>query len=401
MTLIIVIIIISVIFYTISKQKSAASGSSRTNKGMWQQTASALNLNLFPPTEDDIFPSMAGMVDGVSTEIWGDFDENGFGLIFCRVDYARELPFKLCIVKGDFESKPAGTVFEIRGVSSPEVSVTASNRTELQKFLTTQNINILKNCTGIYHSAKITESFMILGGVGINDSTTFISFIERTVSAAKTLSGGHTITMQPSDLPKISPVEDSREIYIPSPEPVPEKNIMPTTIPVPEEAPAPEIIKPKQEIVPEPVIPAVPSVSEFKPEPVSLQSEPGSEIDLSAEGFSKALFSASFPGEKEKSLFKQHAGKTVQWSGVLKSVYPYSSDFVFGKGPGVKATFEICEVASGYGMKQKVKATVSFGEESMEILKGKTGETFTFSGTLLKMELFAREILLEKGSLQG
>ena len=125
------------------------------------------------------------------------------------------------------------------------------------------------------------------------------------------------------------------------------------------------------------------------------------DADLSAEGLAKALFSASFPGEKEKALFQQQIGKCVQWSGVLKTVYPYSSDFVFGKGPGVKATFEICEVASGYGMKQKVKATVSLGEDSMAILKGKTGERFTFNGTLLKMETFAREILLEKGSLQG
>ena len=85
----------------------------------------------------------------------------------------------------------------------------------------------------------------------------------------------------------------------------------------------------------------------------------------------------------------------------MKSVYPYSSDFVFGKGPGVKATFEICEVSSGYGMKQKIKATVSFGEDAMAVLKGKNGETFNFTGTLLKMESFAREILLEKGSLNG
>ena len=52
-------------------------------------------------------------------------------------------------------------------------------------------------------------------------------------------------------------------------------------------------------------------------------------------------------------------------------------------------------------MKQKIKATVSFGEDAMAVLKGKNGETFNFTGTLLKMESFAREILLEKGSLNG
>ena len=87
--------------------------------------------------------------------------------------------------------------------------------------------------------------------------------------------------------------------------------------------------------------------------------------------------------------------------GTLKSVYPYSSDFVFGKGPGTKATFEIAEVASGYGMKNKIKATVSFSADTIAQLKGNSGKTFSFSGSLLKFEPFAREILVEKGTLES
>ena len=116
-------------------------------------------------------------------------------------------------------------------------------------------------------------------------------------------------------------------------------------------------------------------------------------------GLAKALFSASFPGEKEKALFQKVIGQTIQWRGTLKSVYPYSTDFVFGKGPGAKAVFEICEIASSYGMKNKIKATVSFREEAMTVLKGQTGKEFSFTGVLLKMEGFSREILVEKGSL--
>ena len=51
-------------------------------------------------------------------------------------------------------------------------------------------------------------------------------------------------------------------------------------------------------------------------------------------------------------------------------------------------------------MKNKIKATVSLPPESMEQLKGQTGKKFHFSGRLLKFEPFAREILLENGTLR-
>lgn len=398
MSVLIFIIIIAVIVYKLSKKQEQGAGN-RTNQRMWSEAAHSLNLNLHSPNAQSVFPSMSGMIDGMSVEVWGDFDEGGFALVFCRVDFARELPFRLSIVKGDFEKSPAGSSFEIQGLPSG-VSVTASDGNALQKFLVTQNVNVLKNCTGIYHSVKITDSFLILGATGINTGTTLESFIERAVSAAKTLSGGMTVSAMPGAKPA---------------SPKPNRPVMPTAIPVAEEVPPPEVvILPPPEEKKEPVIPVPKPVDPPKkpemplpePKPVqkaepALQEESAAELDLSAESLAKALFSASFPGEKEKALFSQQIGKTVQWCGTLKSVYPYSSDFVFGKGPGVKATFEICEVSSGYGMKHKIKATVSFGEDAMAVLKGKNGETFNFTGTLLKMESFAREILLEKGSLNG
>jgi hypothetical protein len=154
---------------------------------------------------------------------------------------------------------------------------------------------------------------------------------------------------------------------------------------------------PAVEIPAEPMIetPVVPSV-EIPAEPMI-----ETEMDLTEEGVCSALFSAAFPGENEKAHFQKITGKTVHWKGTLKSVYPYSSDFVFGKGPGTKATFEIAEVASGYGMKNKIKATVSFSADTIAQLKGNSGKTFSFSGTLLKFEPFAREILVEKGTLES
>ena len=412
MYLLIIIAVVAFLVYQYTKQQSGEN-QNRTNQRMWGEAAHYLNLKLYPPNEQSVFPSMSGKVADLYTEVWGDFDETGHGLVFCRVEFAQHLPFRLSIVKGGFERKSAGSSFEIRGISSPDISVTASDGKMLQSFLSSQNVNILKNCIGSSHSVKITESGLIAGVAGINDGVAFYSFIERIAAAAKNLSGGHTLSITPQGKPVLAPEEVVPEICVPEPEQKPEHTVVqnvtenrrpepvpvptPLAKPVPVSVPAPTpLAKPVPVSVPAPT-PLAKSVSVKKEESAPELCS----VDLSAEAFAKVLFSASFPGEKEKAYFNQQIGQSVQWSGTLKSVYPYSSDFVFGKGPGVKATFEICEVVSGYGMKVKIKATVSLGEETMSVLKGQTGKKFAFTGTLLKFEPFAKEILLEKGSLQG
>ena len=427
MPLITIIIIVAIIIYSLTKQQSKQGGN-RTNQRMWPEAAHYHGLQLYAPDDKSVFPSMSGMVDGLPVEVWGDFDESGQGLVFCRVDFALHLPFRLSIIKGNFNSDSVGSSFEIRGLTAPGISVSASDSKELHAFLTEQNMNILKNCLGGYHSVKITDSCLILGASGINDGMKLYGFIERAAASAKALSGGHTVTVPAAKLPKIQPVEDSDDVEFSAQERRPATNVMPTVSAIPEEAepqeifnpappaeavippPKPEfksvtsVSKPVAETPSEAVIP--PQKPEFKP--ITSVSKPVAEtpaevmeenLDLSAEALCQALFSASFPGEKEKALFQKAIGKTVHWRGTLKSVYPYSTDFVFGKGPGAKATFEICEVASGYGMKNRIKATVSFSEETLSVLKGQTGKEFAFTGNLLKMEGFSREILLEKGTL--
>ena len=427
MPLITIIIIVAIIIYSLTKQQSKQGGN-RTNQRMWPEAAHYHGLQLYAPDDKSVFPSMSGMVDGLPVEVWGDFDESGQGLVFCRVDFALHLPFRLSIIKGNFNSDSVGSSFEIRGLTAPGISVSASDSKELHAFLTEQNMNILKNCLGGYHSVKITDSCLILGASGINDGMKLYGFIERAAASAKALSGGHTVTVPAAKLPKIQPVEDSDDVEFSAQERRPATNVMPTVSAIPEEAepqeifnPAPpaeavippskpefksvtSVSKPVAETPSEAVIP--PQKPEFKP--ITSVSKPVAEtpaevmeenLDLSAEALCQALFSASFPGEKEKALFQKAIGKTVHWRGTLKSVYPYSTDFVFGKGPGAKATFEICEVASGYGMKNRIKATVSFSEETLSVLKGQNGKEFAFTGNLLKMEGFSREILLEKGTL--
>ena len=112
-----------------------------------------------------------------------------------------------------------------------------------------------------------------------------------------------------------------------------------------------------------------------------------------------ALFSSSFPGQKETEVFNRVKGKKIAWSGVLKSSYQFGNDFVLGSGPAVKAVFEIAEITGNYSMKTKVKAVVRLPQESLEILKNRNGESFRFSGVLTKLESFAKEIVILDGAL--
>ena len=293
--------------------------------------------------------------------------------------------------------------------------------TFLSKFL---NIDLFINMNP--EAPLLPTTPVVLAATDINDAVTLNAFLERAVSAAKSLTGGHTVSMDPTERKPLKPVSDSAELILPEKkkaEPLP-RHFAPV---VPAEELLPEIVEQKSEIPAEPMIekPLVPSVEipaepiietpvvpsvEIPAEPmietpvvpsVEIPAEPmiETEMDLTEEAVCSALFSAAFPGENEKAFFQKITGKTVHWKGTLKSVYPYSSDFVFGKGPGTKATFEIAEVASGYGMKNKIKATVSFSADTIAQLKGNSGKTFSFSGTLLKFEPFAREILVEKGTL--
>ena len=397
---VIIFIIITNVIIAVAKQSGRSSG--RVNNRMWNDAAYAYRMNLIPPGDSSPFPSMRGLVNGIYTEIWGDFDENGFPIVFCRADYALTLPFRLCILKGGFQGEPVGEYFEIKNLSLPGVSISASDGSDLQKFLTMQNMNVLKNSLSIYHSVKVTDSFLVIGATGIHDGLTFCSFIERTVSAAKILSDGHTISGKSPVQPRIVPVPED----VPVPVSAPAEKVRPQAmIPVSEEEIFPEVMEPAAEKkIPEAIPVAIPVSAETpevpNPEPVTPQEpESPAEETITVDFLTGQLFSNAFPGNKEKQLFQKYAGRRVCWSGVLKSVHPYSSDFVFGKGPGVKAVFEICEISSGYSMKKKVKATVSFSNETLPLLKGQNGKEFIFSGNLLKFEPFAAEILLEKGTL--
>jgi len=138
---------------------------------------------------------------------------------------------------------------------------------------------------------------------------------------------------------------------------------------------------------------AATTADETGPETTSARS-----LDVAA--FCSAVF---VPGglsfEATRVFEADYQGMRVVWSGTLKSAEPYRYDFVFGSGAGVKATLVIhtAEVtAFGDG---EVKAVIQLPEGTADLASRK-GERLTFSGTLLKVDGFMRNVFVRDASLQ-
>ena len=136
------------------------------------------------------------------------------------------------------------------------------------------------------------------------------------------------------------------------------------------------------------------------PEPVAETAEENAE-DLTKETVAKSLWSQSFPGNAEKTLFDtQYKGKEVCWEGILRGAFPYNFDIVFGQQSGIKATVELLEIAQGNSsFKVKIKALVSFPPEEAARLRNSSGRPVRFRGTLLKFEALSREVYLSHGKI--
>ena len=128
----------------------------------------------------------------------------------------------------------------------------------------------------------------------------------------------------------------------------------------------------------------------------------GSSASLTVESVCAALFSKSFPGAEERAAFDAMKGSRVRWSGEVQTVLPFSMDFTFGSGKGVKATLLVHEMKQGQSaFPVRITAVAAFPPDLQAALEAAKGKTGSFEGDLLKFEPFAREIFLQNASLDS
>lgn len=366
----------------------------RVDAEVWMACAANTDLEYIRPQNGKGFPCLRGNVNGRLTDVHIQ-EEDGSCCTVASVLFRAPEKAGLRILLDDepvlrafFAGQP---VYRLSGIDDPRLRCAASSENALSEALTPVRMNILKNALGFFHYLNVTDQYVMIRVPGIcNDEDALVHLINFIISFAGNWEKG------PSAFP-------AGPILVEHAEPVPElktpKTAPPSSEPVPEPEvePEPKSVEAEKEEIP---VASEPSPEpESAPEPEAVPEPAPAAVPLDQTAFTSQLFGSSFPGEKERKIFADAKGTRVEWSGVLRSANSFGSDFALGKGPAVKATFEIAEVTGSYSMKSKIRATVCLPESALPRLKNHTGETFRFSGVLEKMEPYARELILLDGEL--
>ena len=434
--------------------------SCRERNEAWMEAAGVMELQYVRPATLRARPSLRGMVKNLITEVHIEYAASGSLATVCSVQFPEKLGIDLLIMRDDAavvaEEFANRNMLRVASLDGLDVRCSAKSAEALKSFLTPVRVNSIRNALSFYRAVRISDDYVVLKLAGECRETDLLTrLIEFTVSLASILGGEGQPEVVPlkektglgecenEDLPgfktvvehssvsrapefrqpktilePIKPVTDDDELLeteLRSGSPRPENVSVPE---VTSSSRMPEVKKPAAAPVfssplsrmPEgrkPDLstpsPASSELSTSRPEGKNMERENASadspESLLDQNTLAAALFSSSFPGQKETEVFNRVKGKKIAWSGVLKSSYQFGNDFVLGSGPAVKAVFEIAEITGNYSMKTKVKAVVRLPQESLEILKNRNGESFRFSGVLTKLESFAKEIVILDGAL--
>lgn len=367
----------------------SASGS-YVSPSVWMGIAENTDLEYIRPKDGSGFPGLRGIINDRLVDVYipegEDRERCTVASVLFRTPGKAGLRILLDdepVLRGIFAGQ---RVYKLSGIDNPRLQCVASSESALIGALTPARMNILKNALGFFRYLDVTDQYVVIRVPGIcNDEDSLVHLISFIISFAE-------------NWEKSSVVAPAGPIHVEHAEPVPE--LKTPKVPAPVCEPEPEIVSEPDPAMNE----ETPAVPEPEIEPERVVPEPASEsvpdaAPLDQTAFASQLFGASFPGEKERKIFADAKGTRVEWSGVLRSANSFNTDFVLGKGPAVKATFEIAEVVGSYSMKSKIRATVRLPESALPQLKNHTGGTFRFSGVLEKMEPYARELILLNGEL--
>ncbi len=374
----------------------------------WMRTAGELGLSYIRPKQAGDPPEISGHADRLDISARCAPGENGFAPeTVYQVKLNPPLKIGLLIMKDRPEEirrnfsgrRRHDSLVEILPDAGMESAVSAYEEQALNDYLTPERAQFVSDSVGEFPRFRIDDNALTVRYPGIErDADRFIARFRRIIALAKRLSEKKTaevksearpISVTPLDpMPHIDDLELKRKLSRKMAE---EPKSPPAPVPEPVIQAEPEPVPPKQDPAP------IPAPVEEKPE-IAAETDP--DAMPSKEQLLISLWHSPSVGPKEKELFEKYKGRSVQWDGVLKTAYDFSTDFVFGSGGGVKATLEIFELTSGGSMlRTKIKAVVHFPKEDAALLKAASGKTVRFQGSLLKMEPFARELYLSDGKV--
>ena len=358
----------------IPKGKVRSSCPGKKYSWAWMQTAGAVDLSFVRPEKNNGYPAIRGCVRGMKVAVSCRPLGNGSSTTVCRIYFKRPfaLGLSICTDKRGVESDSMVSLRSVLDtVQEPELFACIGNAELFREYLTPECRAFLSAGYKAYPFVRITDScFEVRYPEIFDDPDQFLDQLSAVFNAA----GFFSAMSEKMAKPKLQVKTAVR-------------NAAPVQVNIPSE-PEPPAEEPN---------PAV------QPEEETRSAEPPAEEKISPldkETLLPELWPSSFPGERERQLFEQFKGQTVEWEGTLKTAYDYASDFVFGSGGGVKASFELMEFKpAGSALSIAVKAVVSLPREASAVLRNSSGKTFRFRGKLLKFEPVAREIYLSGGEL--
>jgi len=118
--------------------------------------------------------------------------------------------------------------------------------------------------------------------------------------------------------------------------------------------------------------------------------------ELCADVFSSSTLSF----EATQHFRERYEGRRVSWSGLLEQVEPYTFDFVFGGGRGVRATLMIHRVEGSMTGKGEVRAVIGLPADTNGLAERK-GEEIAFSGKLAKVDGLMRRVFVAEAVLES
>ena len=343
----------------------------------WMQTAGAFQLKFIRPEESNGFPAIKGQINGIKVMIQcmpGNAGKGAAAVFRFHFPEPAGIGLTLLLAQNPKEvqkfasgRKSAVLPNILKERQLPAYFLQLDDPECFQRCFSARCMDHLQRLSLIYPKIMLTDNDLMVSSTGISDDPQgFRMQLNTLLKITETFSGFVAAAARSKVVQQTEPLQTETKN---SPEPA------------------------HAETTPD---------SKVEPPAIREETAPAAANPLEKSVFLRMLWSRNQSAQRQKEIFAASQNMEIEWDGVLKTCYPYSSDFTFGQGGGIKATFELDEFKPEGGfLPIKIKAVASFPNDSEKIFAHAYGKTFRFRGKLLKIEPIAKEIYLSDGSITG
>ena len=373
------------------KKRGRKTAAGKKYSWAWMQAAGSMKLKFIRPEQSNGYPAINGTINGITVmvkciPVSETADEHMlFSFHFPEsAGIGLELKSAENEAGTNLDQNGAKLLAELLGTrSAGALSMQVSDPKTFAACMCSQNLDHIARLSLIYPKVVLSDSELQVCTKGINNDPqslhdqlkTLLDIADAFAGFARHAAERKRMTLRvPQEL-----IDAEKDICRPNPDSVKTGTVIPD--PAMQEK-APETVMQEKKMMPE--------------------KEDNAGLPQDQSVFIRRLWQSGTSAVRQKELFAPYAGHEVEWEGILKMCYAYSSDFVFGKDGGIKATFELEEFKpEGSFMPIKVKAVAAFPKSEQEKLGKASGQKFRFRGKLLKIEPIAREIYISSGIITG